>query len=165
MPVCSAKHHTDISYICWAAKLLAISDRIYAQFATNNTQTIAAILHLAQKKHVTDFEFQRLHGMRKALHRQVSKAFGTPCRVYAPVGPHRDLLAYLVRRLLENQANSSFVNQIFDTTVASRLVAADPFDKLGIPGPALKHPKDLFAPERQNSAGSHLPNPDILERL
>ena len=66
---------------------------------------------------------------------------------------------------MENQANSSCVNQIFDTTVASRLVAADPFDKLGMPGPALKHPKDLFAPERQNSAGSHLANSDILERL
>ena len=142
-----------------------MSDRIYPQFATHNAQTIAAILHLAQKKHVTDFEFQRLHGMGEALHLQVSNAFGTPCRVYAPVGQHRDLLAYLVRRLLENGANSSFVNQIFDATVASKLVAADPFDKLGMTGPVLKHPQDLFAPERQNSTGYDLANPDLLEKL
>jgi RHH-type proline utilization regulon transcriptional repressor/proline dehydrogenase/delta 1-pyrroline-5-carboxylate dehydrogenase len=164
-PVYSAKHHTDISFICCAAKLFDMSDRIYPQFATHNAHTIAAILHLAQKKHVTDFEFQRLHGMGEALHLQVTNTFGTPCRVYAPVGQHRDLLAYLVRRLLENGANSSFVNQIFDASVASRLVAADPFDKLGMSGPALKHPQDLFAPERQNSTGYDLSNPDLLERL
>ena len=96
-----------------------MSDRIYPQFATHNAHTIAAVLHIAKEKGVSDYEFQRLHGMGEELHDQVLKEKGTRCRIYAPVGHHSDLLAYLVRRLLENGANSSFVNQIFDSDVAS----------------------------------------------
>ncbi|MEN8657963.1 MAG: proline dehydrogenase family protein, partial [Marivita sp.] len=125
-PVFTAKHHTDISYIANARKLLGMTNRIYPQFATHNAHTVAAILHMAQDR--TSFEFQRLHGMGEALHDIVKDAEGTRCRIYAPVGAHRDLLAYLVRRLLENGANSSFVNQIVDTDVPASEVASDPFD-------------------------------------
>ena len=126
-PVFQTKASTDVNYICCAAKLLAMTDRIYPQFATHNAHTIAAILELAKDKDGNNFEFQRLHGMGEALHDQVLKTEGARCRIYAPVGHHKDLLAYLVRRLLENGANSSFVNQIFDNDVPSEDVAADPF--------------------------------------
>ena len=164
-PVYSAKHHTDISYICCATKLLMMSDRIYPQFATHNAHTIAAVLQIADKKNVSDYEFQRLHGMGEALHDQVLKGRGTRCRIYAPVGHHKDLLAYLVRRLLENGANSSFVNQIFDVDVSSVVVAADPFDKLGILGPEIAHPENIFAPRRLNSTGFDLSDPTVLSAL
>ena len=163
--VYSAKHHTDISYICCATKLLMMSDRIYPQFATHNAHTIAAVLQIADKKNVSDYEFQRLHGMGEALHDQVLKGRGTRCRIYAPVGHHKDLLAYLVRRLLENGANSSFVNQIFDVDVSSVVVAADPFDKLGILGPEIVHPENIFAPRRLNSTGFDLSDPTVLSAL
>ena len=163
--VYGAKHHTDISYICCAAKLLTLSDRIYPQFATHNAHTIAAVLHIAKEKGVSDYEFQRLHGMGEELHDQVLKEKGTRCRIYAPVGHHSDLLAYLVRRLLENGANSSFVNQIFDSDVASVVVAADPFDKLGAPGPEVAKPKDIFAPNRVNSTGFDLADPSVILSL
>ncbi|MEM9344950.1 MAG: proline dehydrogenase family protein, partial [Pseudomonadota bacterium] len=119
-PVFQTKAHTDIHYVCCAAKLLGMTDRIYPQFATHNAHTMAAVLELAGNR--DSFEFQRLHGMGEALHDQILQAHGTRCRIYAPVGHHQDLLAYLVRRLLENGANSSFVNQIFDDEVPSSLV-------------------------------------------
>ena len=118
-PVLATKPHTDMHYIGCAQKLLAMSDRIYPQFATHNAHTIAAVLHSAASQKVKNFEFQRLHGMGEALHEQVLQEHGVACRIYAPVGQHSDLLAYLVRRLLENGANSSFVNQIFDAGVPS----------------------------------------------
>ena len=164
-PVLAAKSHTDINYICCAAKLLAMSDRIYPQFATHNAHTIAAVLHGAAEQGTSDFEFQRLHGMGEALHDQVVKRQGVKCRIYAPVGHHSDLLAYLVRRLLENGANSSFVNQIFDADVLSALVAADPFKKLGEAGPQIADPQDIFAPMRPNSMGFDLSNPLVLAEL
>ncbi|MEM9441691.1 MAG: proline dehydrogenase family protein, partial [Pseudomonadota bacterium] len=114
-PVFTRKASTDVAYIACAKKLLAMTDRIYPQFATHNAHTVAAILELTSDRQ--SFEFQRLHGMGEALHDQVLKDEGTQCRIYAPVGAHRDLLAYLVRRLLENGANSSFVNQIVDEDV------------------------------------------------
>ncbi|MGB0798102.1 MAG: proline dehydrogenase family protein, partial [Planktomarina sp.] len=163
-PVFGAKHNTDVNYICCAAKLLDRADRIYPQFATHNAHTIAAVLNLAHARGAPAFEFQRLHGMGEALHDQVLQAHGTRCRIYAPVGHHQDLLAYLVRRLLENGANSSFVNQIFDEDVPSSLVAADPFAKLGEPGPIVDLPRDLFAPTRVNSSGLDLADPLVLER-
>ena len=101
-----------------------MTDRIYPQFATHNAHTAAAILDMASDK--STFEFQRLHGMGEALHDIILKSEGTRCRIYAPVGAHRDLLAYLVRRLLENGANSSFVNQIVDESVPPEEVARDP---------------------------------------
>jgi len=148
-PVFTAKHHTDISYIANARKLLGMTDRIYPQFATHNAHTVAAILHMAEDR--SSFEFQRLHGMGDALHDTVKDTENTRCRIYAPVGAHRDLLAYLVRRLLENGANSSFVNQIVDTDVPPSEVAADPFDATGTPD--LPTGPEVFQPERPNSVG------------
>jgi RHH-type proline utilization regulon transcriptional repressor/proline dehydrogenase/delta 1-pyrroline-5-carboxylate dehydrogenase len=126
-PVFTRKAATDVSYLACARKLFdASSDRLYPQFATHNAHTMAAILQMAGNR--TDgFEFQRLHGMGEALHEMVRRDHGTACRIYAPVGRHRDLLAYLVRRLLENGANSSFVNRVLDTSVPAATVAGDPF--------------------------------------
>ncbi|CUH78550.1 bifunctional proline dehydrogenase/L-glutamate gamma-semialdehyde dehydrogenase PutA [Tropicibacter naphthalenivorans] len=151
-PVFTSKGATDVSYIANARKLLSMTDRIYPQFATHNAHTVAAILHIAQDKNA--FEFQRLHGMGETLHDLVHSAEGTRCRIYAPVGAHRDLLAYLVRRLLENGANSSFVNQIVDEDVPPEVVAADPFETAA-PGSLTDGPA-LFAPERVNSRGFDL---------
>ena len=123
-PVFTRKQATDVSYIANARKLLGLTDRIYPQFATHNAHTVAAILDMATDK--TAFEFQRLHGMGERLHDIVLTDNGTRCRIYAPVGAHRDLLAYLVRRLLENGANSSFVNQIVNEEVSPERVAACP---------------------------------------
>ena len=121
-PVFTRKQSTDASYIANARKLLGLTDRIYPQFATHNAHTVAAIMDMATDK--TAFEFQRLHGMGERLHDIVLTDHQTRCRIYAPVGAHRDLLAYLVRRLLENGANSSFVNQIVDADVPPAVVAA-----------------------------------------
>ena len=123
-PVFTRKQATDVSYISCARKLLAMTDRIYPQFATHNAHTVAAVLDMATDKKA--FEFQRLHGMGERLHDIVLTGHGTRCRIYAPVGAHRDLLAYLVRRLLENGANSSFVNQIVNDQVSPERVAACP---------------------------------------
>ncbi len=127
-PVFTRKQATDVSYIANARKLLGMTDRIYPQFATHNAHTVAAILDIATD--LRAFEFQRLHGMGERLHDIVLEARGTRCRIYAPVGAHRDLLAYLVRRLLENGANSSFVNQIVDVEVPPLRVAACPLDAM-----------------------------------
>ena len=157
-PVYTRKVATDVSYLCCAAKLLGMTDRIYPQFATHNAHTVAAILEMKADR--SAFEFQRLHGMGEVLHDVVMKEAGTRCRIYAPVGAHRDLLAYLVRRLLENGANSSFVNQIVDADVPPEAVAADPFDALDGPAGrrsgAVKDPVALYAPERPNSRGFDL---------
>lgn len=152
-PVFTQKTATDISYICCAAKLLAMTDRVYPQFATHNAHTVASIIELAGGK--TDYEFQRLHGMGESLHQKTLETYATRCRIYAPVGAHRDLLAYLVRRLLENGANSSFVNQIVDETVPPRIVAEDPFTAFDpqIPNRAIVLPVDLYGTERPNSQG------------
>ncbi len=154
-PVFTRKTHTDVSYLACARKLLSMTDRIYPQFATHNAHTCAAVLAMAEDR--SSFEFQRLHGMGEALHRLVMNGSGTRCRIYAPVGAHRDLLAYLVRRLLENGANSSFVNQIADARVAPEVIAGDPLQAAiaqGItPNPAIVPPPALFRPVRENSSG------------
>ena len=152
-PVFTRKAATDVSYLCCSARLLRLTDRIYPQFATHNAGTIAAILEMATDNDA--FEFQRLHGMGEALHDLVRAREGTRCRIYAPVGKHRDLLAYLVRRLLENGANSSFVNQIVDQTVASTTIATDPFSNLDFAArqEAVIDPPAIYAPERSNSKG------------
>jgi RHH-type proline utilization regulon transcriptional repressor/proline dehydrogenase/delta 1-pyrroline-5-carboxylate dehydrogenase len=153
-PVYTRKAATDVSYLHCARMLLDRTDRIYPQFATHNAHTVAAILEMADDRGA--FEFQRLQGMGEALHARVLAGEGTRCRIYAPVGTHRDLLAYLVRRLLENGANSSFVNQIVDEDVPADEVAADPFDALdaasGRPA-AVDHPSAIFGPDRTNSKG------------
>ncbi len=150
-PVFTRKSSTDMAYICCAEMLLAMTDRVYPQFATHNAHSVAAILELAGKRR--DFEFQRLHGMGESLHDQVMDRHGTRCRIYAPVGAHRDLLAYLVRRLLENGANSSFVNQIVDETIPPAVVGADPFAEPFEPDARIARPADIFLPSRQNSRG------------
>ncbi|MFN3954414.1 MAG: bifunctional proline dehydrogenase/L-glutamate gamma-semialdehyde dehydrogenase PutA [Pararhodobacter sp.] len=166
-PVFTVKTATDISYIANARKLLGLTGRIYPQFATHNAHTVAAVLELAKQQGVdkTAFEFQRLHGMGERLHDLVLEGEGTRCRIYAPVGAHRDLLAYLVRRLLENGANSSFVNQIVDESVPPEAVAACPFAAHAARRPlALRTGPDLFAPERANSRGFDLAAiPDLAE--
>lgn len=156
-PVFTHKSMTDVSYLCCARQLLAKSAHLFPQFATHNAHSLCAILQMAQPNQ--SYEFQRLHGMGEALHDLVRARTGTPCRVYAPVGAHRNLLAYLVRRLLENGANSSFVNQIADDGTDPALIAADPFaqmEKTQDPqnAPAdLTAPGDLYQPDRANSRG------------
>jgi RHH-type proline utilization regulon transcriptional repressor/proline dehydrogenase/delta 1-pyrroline-5-carboxylate dehydrogenase len=156
-PVFTAKAHTDVSYIANARKLLSMTDRIYPQFATHNAHTVAAVLHLAERlqRSTADYEFQRLHGMGEALHLNVMKDSGTRCRIYAPVGAHEDLLAYLVRRLLENGANSSFVNQIVDENVPPEHIATDPFTLIG-ERPNIPRGPELFGDSRVNSRGFDL---------
>lgn len=154
-PVFTRREATDISYICCAQKLLGMTERIYPQFATHNAQTAAAILEMAGPDQC--FEFQRLHGMGETLHHLLLKQEKARCRIYAPVGPHKDLLAYLVRRLLENGANSSFVNQVVDPRWSPEQIAEDPFERfsrsVGRRQAALKNPTQIFAPERLNSRG------------
>ncbi|MEP2783368.1 MAG: bifunctional proline dehydrogenase/L-glutamate gamma-semialdehyde dehydrogenase PutA [Pseudoruegeria sp.] len=164
-PVFTQKVATDISYVACAQKLFDCNDRIYPQFATHNAQSVATILEIAPNDAV--YEFQRLHGMGEALYSIVRKNSDARCRIYAPVGAHRDLLAYLVRRLLENGANSSFVNQIIDRSVPAELVAADPFDSFdpSHSNAAVLSPNDLYGTERPNSRGWDLHSIDDLSEL
>ncbi len=152
-PVFTHKHHTDIAYLACAQALIAQADVIYPQFATHNAGTIAAILQMA-KRHNAAFEMQRLHGMGEGVYREVMKDASIPVRVYAPVGEHRDLLAYLVRRLLENGANSSFVHQLTDEAVDVDLLLASPLQPADAPSLAL--PQALYGPGRANSRGVDL---------
>ena len=167
-PVFTRKHNSDLSYIACAKKLLGMTDRIYPQFATHNAHSVSAILELAGPD--TAFEFQRLHGMGESLHDAVLKAEGTRCRIYAPVGAHQDLLAYLVRRLLENGANSSFVNQIVDTSISPEQIAKDPFDAVEALGSklsseAILRPSQLFGQGRRNSIGWDITDPLVVADL
>jgi RHH-type proline utilization regulon transcriptional repressor/proline dehydrogenase/delta 1-pyrroline-5-carboxylate dehydrogenase len=152
-PVFTHKHHTDIGYLACAAALIGHHEVIYPQFATHNAGTIAAILQMARAAGA-DFEMQRLHGMGEGIYREVLKDGRVACRVYAPVGEHRDLLAYLVRRLLENGANSSFVHQLADDAVDAETLLASPLRPAVVPGqPA---PVALYGPGRANSLGVDL---------
>jgi len=152
-PVFTHKHHTDISYVACARALIQHAEVIYPQFATHNAGTIAAILQMARAAEAP-FELQRLHGMGEGVYREVMKDGSVPCRVYAPVGEHRDLLAYLVRRLLENGANSSFVHQLADETVAAEELLASPLQ--AVTALAFPLPGDLYGPSRRNSTGADL---------
>ncbi|MEY4507279.1 MAG: proline dehydrogenase, partial [Pseudomonadota bacterium] len=152
-PVFTHKHHTDLSYLACARALLAVPDAIYPQFATHNAGTIAAIVHMAGRAGVP-FELQRLHGMGEGVYREVLLVGDIRCRVYAPVGAHRDLLAYLVRRLLENGANSSFVHQLADESVGMDTLLTSPLRVT--PTPGLPLPPALYGPSRANSAGREL---------
>ncbi len=163
-PVFTRKVNTDVSYMACAKMLLAMRERIYPQFATHNAHTCAAVLDMAGGAR-DDFEFQRLHGMGESLHEIVRTRAGTRCRIYAPCGPHKDLLAYLVRRLLENGANSSFVNQIVNEEIPAERIAADPVDLAlandPIQNPGIRLPRDLFKPGRENSKGCRIEEPAI----
>ena len=168
-PVFTRKVATDVSYLACAKRMLAAGPVLYPQFATHNAHTLAAVLELAGGR--SDWEFQRLHGMGEALYDQVVGEGGLdrPCRIYAPVGSHEDLLAYLVRRLLENGANTSFVNRIVDERAPIDEIVADPIAALARlpekPHPKIPLPRDLFQPVRRNSRGLDLAQPRTLAAL
>jgi RHH-type proline utilization regulon transcriptional repressor/proline dehydrogenase/delta 1-pyrroline-5-carboxylate dehydrogenase len=170
-PVFTRKANTDVSYLACARRMLAASDAIYPMFATHNAQTIAAIHAYAQGQR---YEYQKLHGMGDDLYAEVIPAdkLGVACRVYAPVGSHEDLLPYLVRRLLENGANSSFVNRIADETLPPADLVADPVAMVDSydakPHPRIPQPLDLYrsyGEDRNNSMGANLANDDTLAAL
>ena len=171
-PVFTRKVNSDVSYLSNARRLLALTDRIYPQFASHNAHSVAAIMEIAQSLDVdkAQYEFQRLHGMGESLFETVVRDEKVNCRIYAPVGAHSDLLAYLVRRLLENGANSSFVNQIVDEDIAPEDIAKDPFaqvEALGdeIQNPYLTKPKDIFGEGRTNSQGWDHTDPITMAKL
>ncbi|MFO1133399.1 MAG: trifunctional transcriptional regulator/proline dehydrogenase/L-glutamate gamma-semialdehyde dehydrogenase [Hyphomicrobiales bacterium] len=173
-PVFTRKVHTDVSYLACARKLLDAREHVFPQFATHNAQSLAAIYTLAGPKFtVGDYEFQCLHGMGEPLYDEVvgGDKLDRPCRIYAPVGTHETLLAYLVRRLLENGANSSFVNRISDPNVSVDDLIADPADVVSaMPVPGTPHdqidlPADLFGKERVNSRGLDLASEAALAAL
>ncbi len=180
-PVYTRKVYTDVSYIACARKLLAAPEVIYPQFATHNAHTLAAIYQIAgQNYYPGQYEFQCLHGMGEPLYEQVvgkvaDGKLNRPCRVYAPVGTHETLLAYLVRRLLENGANTSFVNRIADHSISIQELVADPVSQIermatqeggfGLPHPRIPLPRDLYGTERANSSGIDMANEHRLASL
>src|SRR5262249_34246173 len=173
-PVFTRKIHTDVSYIACARKLLAATDVVYPPFATHNALPRATVYAMAGPDfRPGQYEFQCLHGMGEHLYEEVvgPDKLNRPCRIYAPVGTHETLLAYLVRRLLENGANTSFVNQIADPAFPIDKVLADPverarrLDSIGVPHPRIALPRDLFAPTRLNSLGFDISNEQHLASL
>jgi len=177
-PVYTRKAYTDVAYIACARKLLAAPDAVYPQFATHNAHTMATVYTLAGANyHAGQYEFQCLHGMGEPLYEQVvgPDGLGRPCRIYAPVGTHETLLAYLVRRLLENGANTSFVNRIADESLPLDQLVEDPVRSvqamaeregmLGAPHPAIALPADLYGTLRRNSRGLDLADEDTLALL
>lgn len=158
-PVFTRKVSTDCQYLLAAKKLLTNADIVYPQFATHNAYTAATIIQMANEFEV-QYEFQRLHGMGDALFEKITQDHDIPCRVYAPVGVHQELLAYLVRRLLENGANSSFVNAILDESKPISLLLTDPFEKINSldlkENPNIHLASALFLPGRKNSNGIDL---------
>ena len=163
-PVFTRKASTDVSYLACARELLAAHDLLYPQFATHNAHTVAAVLELAQSAGCS-FEFQRLHGMGEELYEQIvgEDKLAVPCRIYAPVGSHEDLLPYLVRRLLENGANTSFVNRIVDEAASIEDIVRDPIAEIDAlerkAHPRIPVPRDLYGAERVNSKGINLADP------
>ncbi len=167
-PVFTRKVNTDVSYLVCAEKLMSYRDYIYPQFATHNAYTAALVLQMCGERR-DDFEFQRLHGMGETLFDQVVQEERIRCRIYAPVGEHQDLLAYLVRRLLENGANTSFVNAIVDESISLETLLADPIDQVSQHSqhhhPQIPMPKDLYGSERTNSWGHELADPNVIQPL
>jgi RHH-type transcriptional regulator, proline utilization regulon repressor / proline dehydrogenase / delta 1-pyrroline-5-carboxylate dehydrogenase len=167
-PVFTRKAMTDLNYVACARKLLALRPRIFPQFATHNALTVATVLELAGED--GGFEFQRLHGMGEALYARLSEGRpGLVCRTYAPVGSHRDLLAYLVRRLLENGANSSFVALAADDATPVAALLRRPAEIIGSAAkaahPNIALPRDLFSPQRKNSRGVEFGDRRALGKL
>ena len=168
-PVFTRKAHTDVSYLACARLALGAGDRLYPQFATHNAHTLASVLNYAGSRR--DYEFQRLHGMGEELYAEVidPDKLDRPCRVYAPVGSHEDLLPYLVRRLLENGANTSFVNRIIDESVDVNDIVADPIatsrENDCRPHGAIPAPADLFGESRVNSHGFNIADRNVSSRL
>ncbi|MGE3149087.1 MAG: bifunctional proline dehydrogenase/L-glutamate gamma-semialdehyde dehydrogenase PutA, partial [Pseudorhodoplanes sp.] len=173
-PVFTRKAHTDVSYLACASKLLDARQSVFPQFATHNAHSLAAIMTRAGRAFTRgDYEFQCLHGMGEPLYEQIvgKERFDRPCRIYAPVGTHETLLAYLVRRLLENGANSSFVHRVTDATVPVEELIRDPVDIVqsevppGAPHALIRHPRALYGRSRDNSRGFDLANDDALAAL
>ena len=174
-PLFTRKQNTDVSYLANARRMLDAGDAIYPMFATHNAQTIATVYQMARRMaDRRDFEFQKLHGMGDGLYAEVVPAnrLDAPCRVYAPVGSHEDLLPYLVRRLLENGANSSFVNRITDEAIPVEDLIHDPVAFVSaldsIPHPRIPLPVDLYRSQHQprdNSMGINLANDNDLRAL
>ncbi|CAN5913956.1 trifunctional transcriptional regulator/proline dehydrogenase/L-glutamate gamma-semialdehyde dehydrogenase [soil metagenome] len=173
-PVFTRRMHTDVSFLACARKLLAAPDAAFPQFATHNALTLAAIHAMAGENfYAGQYEFQCLHGMGEPLYEEVvgPGKLNRPCRIYAPVGTHDTLLAYLVRRLLENGANTSFVNQIANPEVTLDTLLADPVEgaralqPVGAPHPRIALPRDLFGHDRRNSRGLDLANEQVLAAL
>jgi len=168
-PVYTRKVATDVSYLACARRLLAFGPIFYPQFATHNAHTVAALLEFAGERR--DYEFQRLHGMGEALYEQIvgAERLDRPCRVYAPVGSHEDLLPYLVRRLLENGANTSFVNRLVDEAQPINAIVADPIAQLARlpvkPHPRIPLPRDLYGPARETSRGLDLDHAPVQAAL
>lgn len=166
-PVFTRKNSTDVSYLACAKKLLSQPECFYPQFGTHNAYSVAAIMEMAGS---TEFEFQCLHGMGRPLYDQIvdKNKFNRPCRIYAPVGTHKDLLGYLVRRLLENGANSSFVNKLADDQTPIEKIAFDPVARIAAlankPHPKIPLPKDIYG-AWQNSTGIDLSNRKLLQQL
>ncbi len=159
-PVYTRKAYTDVCYLACAKRLLARRDAVFPQFATHNAHTLSAVLHFAGPDFAPgDYEFQCLHGMGETLYGHLAgdAKLVRPCRIYAPVGTHETLLAYLVRRLLENGANSSFVHRLADSAIPVEELIADPVEEAarfaGAPHPGICLPADLFGAERENSKG------------
>ena len=173
-PVFTRKVYTDVSYLACARKLLTAPDAVYPQFATHNAQTLASVLVFAGPDFYRgQYEFQCLHGMGEPLYEEVvgRHKLDRPCRVYAPVGSHETLLAYLVRRLLENGANTSFVNRVADASVGMDDLVADPaavsraIQPIGAPHDKIAAPRDLYAPDRVNSRGLDFSDEGRLAKL
>jgi RHH-type proline utilization regulon transcriptional repressor/proline dehydrogenase/delta 1-pyrroline-5-carboxylate dehydrogenase len=168
-PVYTRKVATDVSYLACVRRLFAGGAAFYPQFATHNAHTAAAVIELAGQRR--DWELQRLHGMGEALYDEIvgPDRLDLPCRVYAPVGSHEELLPYLVRRLLENGANTSFVNRILDDKAPIDEIVADPIARLAAlpvkPHPRIPLPRDLYGAQRRNSAGLDLNDPAVLTAL
>ncbi len=168
-PVYTRKASSDLAYLVGARRLLAARELVYPQFATHNAHSVAAILKLAGD--TRGYEFQRLHGMGEELFDELIDGRETPvdCRIYAPVGVHKDLLAYLVRRLLENGANSSFVHKIADEEIPDRELVADPARKLRnlvhLANPGIPLPPAIYGPGRVAAAGIDLDDVGALQRM
>jgi RHH-type proline utilization regulon transcriptional repressor/proline dehydrogenase/delta 1-pyrroline-5-carboxylate dehydrogenase len=170
-PVYTRKLHTDVAYVACARLLLAAAPALYPQFATHNALTLAVVLQMADEAGVRGWEFQCLHGMGESLYDQVvgRENLDRPCRIYAPVGTHETLLAYLVRRLLENGANSSFVHRIVDSSVGVDELLRDPVEQAsadgGAPHPRVPLPSALYGAERRNSVGIDLNDDPTLAAI
>ncbi len=168
-PVFTRKNSTDVSFLACAKKLLAQKDNFYPQFGTHNAYSVAAILEMTKTRSI-EFEFQCLHGIGRPLYDQIvdKTQFNMPCRIYAPVGTHKDLLGYLVRRLLENGANTSFINQLADETFPIEKITTDPVARIAslksLPHPKIPLPKDIYG-KWQNSNGIDLSDRHQVSQL
>lgn len=163
-PVFTRKSNTDVSYLACASKLIDYAGHLYPQFASHNVHTVASIMTAAKG---IEFEFQRLHGMGESFYNKLAER-GIPCRIYAPVGPHEELLPYLIRRLLENGANTSFVYQLLDESQSVDALLTHPLDKVnqhrGNPNPTIPAPLSLY-PDRRNSRGYDYGNMSHMQHI